>query len=173
MFLKPYLPLIAFTLITTSFSLRVATQEREELLPNNLHIIYTELDKTPMSETQLEEIAQDIDHRLQSLFANFKEQSPQQNISDLHALRKHLNTTYRFNKRVQYRLANTPLNSVILLLSNLLSALPSARSFDPENCEFYMNRLIIRAQVSVNSDKLHKWVDQILDLLPHLCLRED
>ena len=50
--------------------------------------------------------------------------------------------------------------------------LPSINGFDPKNCELYMNRLTIRAQMSVNSDKLHKWVDQVLDLLPFLCIRE-
>ena len=165
---KLYPPLIIFAPIV-AFSLQAA---QEEKLPNNLHIVYTEIDRTPMSETQLEEIARDIEDRIQDLSARFKEQAPRQNISDLHALREHLNTNYRFKKMVQYRLANTPLNSLIFLLSNLLGALPSTRSFDPGNCEFYMNRLITRAQVSVNSDKLHKWVDQILDLLPYLCLRE-
>lgn len=168
MLLKLYLLLITITLITTP-----SLHALQEVLPNNHHIVYTELNRIPMSETQLEEIEQDIDRRIQNLSAKFKEQSPHQNISNLHALMEYLNTTYRHKKMLQYKMANTPLNSAILLLSNLLSTLPSIKSFDPKNCEFYMNRLTIRAQMSVNSDKLHKWIDQTLDLLPHLCLRED
>ena len=58
MFLKLYLLPIIFTLITSALSLQTP---HEEKLPNNLHIVYTELDRAPISETKLEEITQDID----------------------------------------------------------------------------------------------------------------
>lgn len=167
MCLKLYLPLIML-ITTASFSLQAV----EEKLPNNLHIVYNELDRTPISEEELTEIEQDINQRIRELSIKFKEQTPQQNISDLHQLKEYINTNYRYKKMIQYRIANTPLNSAILLLSNLLNVLPGVESFDPKYCRLYINRLTIRAQVSVNSDNLHKWIDQILDLLPYLCIKD-
>ena len=165
MIIKYYL---FFILLISTSSLSLAKALKKETLTNGKTIIFYEISDKSLSKKQLKKIEKGINNRIKSLSSRFKKQSPKENLSSLFQLKTHLDNIYK-KQDMKYAISNTRLNSRILLLSSLLTALPDKTKFQLKHCQQYIHRLRVKAHVSVNSNNLNNWVSQILELSEQLC----
>ena len=139
---------------------------QKEILPNGSKIVFYSINDKPLSQKELKKIENDISSYIQNLFKRFDRQSSKQNLSALLQFKKYLDDKVT---KIQYKITNTPLSSQILLLSKFLHSLPDSKSFQPKKCSRDIHRLTVKAHVSLQTNQLPLWIEQVLKLTQQLC----
>ncbi len=145
-----------------------ATKLRTEKLSNGSQIAFYTIDDKPLPEKQLQKIESEISTRIKKMSKRFIKQDPKKNLLALHQFKQYLDDISK-NNNIKYKITNTPLNNRIFLLSYFLDSLPDNSTFNPKDCQDYIHRLTVKAHVSLQSDELSQWLDQVLQLTHTLC----
>ncbi len=167
-FLCMFMGLCLFLISLHTTHLSYADTLKEETLSDGSKIAFYEINTQPLSSKELKEIEARINSRIKTMFSRFDKQSPKDNLLALHQFKEHLYKIYEKND-IKYRMADTLLNSRILLLSQWLSSLPSAKGLTPKNCQKHIYRLTLKAHILLRNNNLNKWLNQMLNLIQKIC----
>ena len=165
MIIKPSLLFfISFIFIPITFANTLQTEK----LSKGSQIAFYTIDDKPFSKKQLQKIESKINTHINEMSKSFIKQAPKKNLLALFQFKQYLDSISK-NESTKYKITNTPLNSRIFLLSYILDSLPDKKTFNPKNCQDYIHRLTVKAHVSLQSDELSQWLNQVLQLTHTLC----